>query len=365
MPFDVRDFPGALPEDRATSQRNRRLVATWLFVVAGMILVMIVLGGVTRLTGSGLSIMEWAPVSGILPPLNQAEWEQLFRLYQQIPQYTLLHAGFGLEGFRHIFWLEWTHRLWGRLIGVVFLAPLIWFWATSRIERRLRPWLLLLFLLGGLQGAVGWFMVASGFFPDATAASPYRLVVHLALALGLYTAIVWTGLTVLRPTPAQRPQTVALRRLALACCTLMALTIVAGGFVAGTRAGYDYNSFPLMDGQVVPDGYARLTPFLRNLTENIAAVQFDHRLLATLTALATACTVVVGFAAPAPLHVRLPLAALGLTTAVQYGLGVATLLLVVPKGLAAAHQANAVLVLTAVLVLLHALRRPVPIVAEA
>jgi cytochrome c oxidase assembly protein subunit 15 len=364
MPFDVRDFAGALPEDRATSRRNRRLVAAWLFVVAAMILVMVVLGGVTRLTGSGLSIMEWAPVSGILPPMTHAEWEKLFLLYQQIPQYALLHEGFGLDGFRHIFWLEWTHRLWGRLIGVVFLGPLVWFWATGRIERRLRPWLLLLFLLGGLQGAVGWFMVASGFFPDATAVSPYRLVVHLALALCLYAAIVWTGLTVLRPARLHLPKTLLLRRLALACCTLVALTIVAGGFVAGTHAGYEYNSFPLMDGHVVPDGYARLTPFLRNLTENIAAVQFDHRVLATLTALVATGTVALGFVAPAPLDVRLALAALGLTTAVQYGLGVATLLLVVPIGLATAHQANAVLVLTAALVLLHALRRPIPVVTK-
>lgn len=365
MPFDVRDFPGALPEDRATSQRNRRLVATWLFIVAGMILVMIVLGGITRLTGSGLSIMEWAPVSGILPPLNHAEWEQLFRLYQQVPQYTLLHEGFGLDGFRHIFWLEWTHRLWGRLIGAGFLGPLVWFWATGRIERRLRSWLLLLFIVGGLQGAVGWFMVASGFFPDATAVSPYRLVVHLGLALCLYAAIVWTGLTVLRPAQVQRPQIGWLRGLALACCTLVALTIVAGGFVAGTHAGYDYNSFPLMDGRLVPDGYARMTPFVRNLTENIAAVQFDHRLLATLTALVTAGTVAVGFAARTQVAVRLPLAALGLTVAVQYGLGIGTLLLVVPTGLAAAHQANAVLVLTAALVLLHALRRPRTVAAAA
>lgn len=365
MPFDVRDFPGAPPEDRAASRRNRRLVATWLFIVAGMILVMIVLGGVTRLTGSGLSIMEWAPIRGILPPLNQAEWQQLFALYQQIPQYTLLHEGFGLEGFRHIFWLEWTHRLWGRLIGAAFLGPLVWFWATGRIEHRLRSWLLLLFVLGGLQGAVGWFMVASGFFPDATAVSPYRLVVHLTLALCLYAAIVWTGLTVLRPARMHRPQTFRLRALAFAGFVLVALTIVAGGFVAGSHAGYDYNTFPMMDGQIVPDGYARLTPFLRNLTENIAAVQFDHRLLATLTALVTACAVVAGFTRPAPLDVRLALAALGLTAIVQYGLGIATLLLVVPTGLATAHQANAVLVLTAAIVLLHALRRPRAVMVEA
>jgi heme a synthase len=365
MPFDVRDFPGAPPEERAASRRNRRLVAGWLFVVAGMILVMVVLGGVTRLTGSGLSIMEWAPVSGILPPLNHADWEQLFHLYQQIPQYALLHEGMGLDGFRHIFWLEWTHRFWGRLIGVVFLGPLIWFWITGRIERRLRPWLLSLFVLGGLQGAVGWFMVASGFFPDTTSVSPYRLVIHLALALCLYAAIVWTGLTVLRPTRMRRPHILPLRCLAIACCFVVAFTIVAGGFVAGTHAGLDYNTFPLMDGQLVPDGYARLSPFLRNLTENIAAVQFDHRVLATLTALLTSCTVVIGFATPTQLDVRLALGALGLTTAVQYGLGIATLLLVVPTGLAAAHQANAVLVLSAALALMHALRRPLPVAAAA
>jgi cytochrome c oxidase assembly protein subunit 15 len=365
MPFDVRDFPGAPPEDRAGSRRNRRLVACWLFMVAGMILVMVVLGGVTRLSGSGLSIMEWAPIAGILPPLNHADWETLFHLYQQIPHYRLLHQGFGLDGFRHIFWLEWTHRLWGRLIGMAFLLPLIWFWATGRLERRLRPWLLLLFVLGGLQGAIGWFMVASGFFPDSTAVSPYRLVIHLSLALCLYGAIVWTGLTVLRPTPVPRPNTRRLRHLAIACCALVAVTIVAGGFVAGTHAGFDYNTFPLMDGHLVPDGYARLTPFLRNLTENIPAVQFDHRLLATLTALVAAGTVVLGFLTAVPLAVRLPLAALGLTVAVQYGLGVATLLEVVPVGLAAAHQANAVLLLTAALTLVHALRRPAAAAAEA
>jgi len=166
MPFDERDFPDAPPDGRATSRRNRRLVAAWLFIVAGMILVMVVLGGVTRLTGSGLSIMEWEPFRGVLPPLNHAQWEQLFALYKQIPQYALVNQGFGLDGFKHIFWLEWTHRLWGRLIGLAFLGPLIWFWATGRLMRELRPRLVLLFCLGGLQGAIGWFMVASGFFPD-------------------------------------------------------------------------------------------------------------------------------------------------------------------------------------------------------
>src|SRR3984885_13868018 len=226
MPFDVRDFPGAPPEDRAAGRGNRRRVAAWLFVVAFMILVMIVLGGVTRLTGSGLSIMEWAPFAGTLPPMNDADWQRLYQLYQQVPQYALVNQGFGLAGFKQIFWLEWTHRLWGRLIGFAFLVPLIWFWATGRIERRLRARLLLLFVLGGLQGAVGWFMVASGFQPDTTAVSPYRLVIHLALALALYVALVWVGLTVLRPRPQATAGTAVLRRLVMATVVIVALTVV-------------------------------------------------------------------------------------------------------------------------------------------
>src|SRR5579885_675155 len=154
MPFDDRTFP----LDSGNTRHNRRQVALWLFAVCFMIGVMVALGGVTRLTGSGLSIMEWAPFSGALPPMSQADWEKLFALYKQIPQYALLHDGMTLDGFKQIFWLEWVHRLWGRLIGVVFLVPLIWFSVTGRIERRLRPRLVLIFVLGGLQGAVGWFM---------------------------------------------------------------------------------------------------------------------------------------------------------------------------------------------------------------
>jgi heme a synthase len=358
MPFDVRDFPGAPPEDRAASQRNRLLVAIWLFGVAGMVLVMIVLGGVTRLTGSGLSIMEWAPFRGALPPMSNAEWQRLFELYQQIPQYTLLNEGIGLAGFKQIFWLEWTHRLWGRLIGAAFLGPLVWLWVTGRVERRLRPRLVLLFVLGGLQGAVGWFMVASGFLPDTTAVSAYRLVVHLALALVLYAALLWTGLMVLRPRPSAITTSRILHRLAAVSCVVVIMTMLAGGFVAGTHAGLTYNTFPLMDGQLVPPGYAQVEPIWRNLTENIAAVQFDHRLLATLTLLTAACTVGIGFATRPVGAPRRALLAFGGATLVQYLLGVATLLLVVPVWLAAMHQAVAALLLTAAIVLLHGTRSP-------
>lgn len=357
MPFDVRDFPGAPPEERAAGQRNRRLVAIWLFTVAFMVIVMIVLGGLTRLTGSGLSIMEWAPFAGTLPPTSSSEWQRLYQLYQQIPQFALVNDDFGLAGFQRIFWLEWTHRLWGRLIGLAFIAPLIWFWATGRIERRLRPWLALLFVLGGLQGAVGWFMVASGFEPDATAVSPDRLELHLAFALCLYVAILWTGLTVLRPMPPRQSAAPWLRWLSWVCCGCIALTMLAGGFVAGIHAGFDYNTFPLMDGRFVPRDYGRLEPFARNLTENIAAVQFNHRLLATLTVIATAAAIVVGFASHPPRAVRFALLALLGTVLAQYLLGVATLLLVVPVALASIHQTMAAILLTAAIVLLHSSRQ--------
>ena len=356
MSIDVRASPSAPLDQQGVSSRNRRALAVWLFAVAGMIAVMIVLGGATRATGSGLSIMEWAPLSGTFPPGSESEWRRLFNLYQAIPQYALVNQGFGLDGFKHIFWLEWVHRLWGRLIGIVFAVPLAWFWATGRIEPWLLRRLLLLLALGGLQGADGWFMVASGFLPDSTAVSPYRLVVHLALALLLYGAILWTGLSVLRPVPQPLPRClIPLRVLVWACCVLVALTILAGGFVAGTHAGLDYNTFPLMAGRLVPEGYARLSPLLRNLTDNIAAVQFDHRLLATLTALAVAAAFAMGLAARPPRAVRLGLIALALALAAQYALGVATLLSAVAVPLAIAHQTGAILVLTVVLVLLHAL----------
>ena len=358
MPFDVSDFPGAPAEERAASRRNRLAVACWLFGVAAMILVMVVLGGITRLTGSGLSIMEWAPLAGALPPLNEADWQRLYHLYQQIPQYALVNADFGLDGFKQIFWIEWIHRLWGRLIGVAFLVPLIWFWARGRLERRLRPWLALLFVLGGLQGLVGWIMVASGFEADATSVSPYRLVIHLVLALALYGAIFLAGLSALRLPPQRARPVASLRPLAWTCLVLTCATIIAGGMVAGTHAGFAYNTFPLMEGRLVPADYARLEPFLRNLTDNIAAVQFDHRLLATLTALAATSAVVVGLARRQSGYQRMALLALAATVIVQYCLGVATLLLVVPVALAVAHQANAVLLLTSTLLLLDATRLP-------
>ena len=337
MPFDTRELP-------ATRSANRDL-AIWLFAICFMILVMVVLGGVTRLTGSGLSIMEWAPVSGVLPPLSHADWEHLFALYKQIPQYQILHPGMGLRGFQGLFWMEWIHRLWGRLLGVAFVVPLVWFWLRGRLPRSLRPRLILFFILGGLQGAVGWFMVSSGFFPDSTAVAPLRLAVHLALALVLYAAIFWTALSLhsrgrVISAPLLRPALTLL-------LGLLSITIVAGSIVAGTHAGFLDNTFPLMEGRLVPPGYA-----VHNLLTNLAAVQFNHRALATLTAL-TGAVIVARFWRGSDGRANRAILALGFFLLLQYLLGVATLLLVVPTELAALHQANAVLLLSAALLCLH------------
>lgn len=355
MPFDLDNRFSRTETPR--QRQDRRLVAGWLFAICAMLVVMVGLGGATRLTGSGLSIMEWAPLSGVLPPWSDAEWRRLFALYQQIPQYALVNSGFGLGGFKHIFWLEWTHRLWGRLIGLVFAVPLVVFWARGLIRRGLWLRLLAFFVIGGLQGAVGWFMVASGFEADSTAVSAYRLVMHLLLALALYAAILWTALSVLRPGGPRVASSRAFRRLITLACCLVGVTILAGGFVAGLHAGLIYNTFPLMGDSLAPPEYASMHPFIRNLTENLAAVQFDHRLLATATALVVLATVAVGLAAPLPRRVRLAVAAMGAVVVAQYGLGVATLLSAVPPALATAHQVTAVLLLTAGLVALHLDRR--------
>lgn len=351
MPFDPHP-------PRSARQDDRRPIAWWLLGVAGLIWAMVALGGATRLTGSGLSIMEWAPLSGTLPPLSEAEWQRLYDLYRTIPQYELVNRGFGIEGFKRIFWLEWAHRLWGRLIGLAFLLPLVWFWVRGRIPAGLKPRLLLLFVLGGLQGAVGWFMVASGFEADRTAVSPYRLVLHLGLALVLYGMVLWTALGLLRPERTGPRRPAGLRRLVHATAGLLVLAMLAGGFVAGLRAGLTYNTFPLMDGRLVPEGYAQLSPFWRNLTANIAAVQFNHRLLATLAGLAALAAAAWGARALPAGPARAALLALGAVVALQYALGVATLLMVVPVWLGTLHQTAAVGVLTAALVALHMLRPP-------
>jgi len=359
MPFDDRTFPSL---EAASLRRSRHRVAAWLFLMAFMIWGMVVLGGATRLSGSGLSIMEWAPLSGALPPLTHAAWLHYFDLYRAIPQYALLHPGMDLVGFQKIFWLEWTHRNWGRLMGVAFIVPLVCFAVTGAIRGGMILRLAGLFALGGLQGAVGWFMVASGFEPDSTAVSPYRLVIHLALALALFSGVLWTALSTLSPVPDSIAGGGVLRRMAVASIGLIALTILAGGFTAGLHAGLTYNTFPLMDGRLVPAGYMQpgLHPLLRNLTENVTAVQFDHRLLASLTVLLVLATVAIGLRQSwrdrLPMAAKLSLAGMAAASCAQYLLGIATLLSVVALPVAVTHQACAVMLLASALAVTHSLR---------
>ncbi|MEO3427295.1 COX15/CtaA family protein [Pelagibius sp. CAU 1746] len=340
-----------------TDSSPRLAVGIWLLGCAAMVLAMAVIGAITRLTESGLSIMEWAPLTGALPPLSQAEWERVFALYRQIPEYQQVNAGMSLAEFKTIFWWEYIHRLWGRLIGVVFALPLAWFWWRGRIDRALGKQLLIALALGAAQGGLGWFMVASG-FADRTDVSQYRLTAHLALALVIYGYLFWLALGVLWPRPERShdPAVATLRRALLALIALVALTIASGGFVAGLNAGLSYNTFPLMDGELIPLGYGDLSPWIANLFENIAAVQFNHRLLAVTTvalALALWFWSLSRDIAPAA---HGGFAALAILALIQLALGIITLLLVVPVALGALHQAGAILVLTATLWTFYHLR---------
>ena len=345
--------------NRIASRRGERAIAHWLLCCCGMIFLMVLLGGITRLTQSGLSITDWQPVVGIVPPLSHAAWVAEFDRYRLIPQYDALNRGMSLAEFKYIFMWEYVHRLWGRLIGVVYFVPLVWFIARRQVPRGLVWPLAGIFALGGAQGLLGWYMVESGLV-HRIEVSQYRLVAHLALALAIYAATLWIALGVLQMPSADGGEepTSLWRRLAEALLVLVALTICAGGFTAGLRAGVVYNTFPLMDGHFVPAGYAHLHPFWRNWFEDIAAVQFDHRLLAETTVGSVVLLWFAGRRAGLPRPARRAQHALLAAVLLQFALGVSTLLLVVPIPLAVAHQAGAVLLLTAAVVFRHMVRRP-------
>lgn len=321
--------------------RNRRQVATWLLACCGMVVVMVILGGLTRLTGSGLSMVEWQPFT-LLPPLSEAQWQETFAKYRASPEFMLVNSHMSLADFKGIFWLEYIHRLWGRLIGVVFLLPFLWFLARGMIEKRLAPRLAAIFVLGGLQGAVGWFMVQSGLV-DRPEVSHYRLAAHLVLALLILAMMLWLALDLLVPPQGRRSDAPAGPRHALGgLLALSSVTILWGAFVAGLDAGRIYNTFPLMNGDLLPpEAFAR-APWWINLFETIAAVQFTHRLLALSLVAAVIAVWALTPREGMPRGLRLVLDLLPFAALAQAGLGIATLLMVVPVGLAAAHQAGAV-----------------------
>ncbi|WP_051609228.1 COX15/CtaA family protein [Fodinicurvata fenggangensis] len=341
-----------------TDPGRPRAVIAWLLACAFMVFAMAVIGAITRLTESGLSIMEWAPLSGTLPPLSDAEWQRLFALYKTIPQYQQINAGMSLAEFKTIFWWEYIHRLWGRSIGLVFALPLAWFWWRGRLPAWLKPHLLTLLGLGALQGVMGWYMVASG-FADRVSVSQYRLTLHLGLAIFIYGYMLWLIFRLAWPDAGEESAEGPLHRLRrglLGLLLLLSVTLVSGAFVAGLNAGLTYNSFPLMDGRLVPSGYGQLSPWILNSFENIAAVQFNHRLLASLTLLATLGIYFWALRLPLTAAGQWALSLVALAAVGQFTLGVVTLLAVVPVSLGAAHQAGALLLLTAVLHALYRLR---------
>ncbi len=335
---------------------STRQIALWLLICCALIFAMVVLGGVTRLTRSGLSMVQWDPIMGVIPPLGQAQWEETFAKYQQFPEYQKINRGMSLEQFKSIFWVEYAHRLLGRSIGLAFLLPFLYFLLRRLLPRTLIPKLVTMFVLGGLQGLLGWLMVKSGLV-DQPHVSPYRLSAHLAMAVLIYGYILWVALGLLfasakNDMPANRP----VRRLGLAVTVAVCVMIVSGGFVAGTKAGFAFNTFPLMNGQLIPEGVLAIKPVWSNFFENIATVQLGHRLIAYLL-----CILIPFYwyriqQADVNTRTRAVAHALLAALALQITLGVATLLLVVPVALAAAHQAGALLVFTAALFMNHELR---------
>jgi heme a synthase len=344
----------AIPRSRPERDRSSdiRPAALWLTIWAALVFAIVLVGGATRLTESGLSITEWKPVTGVVPPHTPAQWAAEFEKYQRIPQYQRLNAGMSLEAFKAIYLWEFWHRIVARLAGVAFALPFAWFAARRRLPpfavRRLGVLLALL----AVQGAMGWWMVSSG-LSVRTEVSQYRLAAHLTLAFVLLAVTVWT-IADLRGGRRLARTSRGLRGHAIPCLVaIVGLTSASGALVAGLRAGRVFNTFPLMAGRVVPPGYGQLSPWWRNLFENHAAVQFDHRVLAMLTFAAVVATwAAFRRSAAPPLARRLDLA-LG-AALLQVSLGVATLLLAVPVALGVAHQGGAALLLVTVVLAWHA-----------
>ena len=342
-------------------QHGERQIATWLIVCCFMVFLMIVVGGVTRLTHSGLSIVEWQPIVGTVPPITDQQWEETFDKYKLTPEYQKVNVGMTIAEFKGIFWWEYFHRLLGRLIGLVFFIPYLVFMMRRQVYGPPVWKLLGILVLGGLQGGVGWLMVKSGLVDDPRV-SHYRLTAHLGLAFIIFAAMFWVALDLLCPRTAKamNPRLHGPARAAAGLAALVFVTVLSGGLVAGIRAGFAYNTFPLMNGHIVPPEIFMIEPWHLNFFNNMATVQFDHRLLAWLLALLVPWfwwkTWRVELNPHANPNARLAAHFLLGTLAMQIALGISTLLLVIPIPLAAAHQAGAVLVFAAALFAAHSLR---------
>lgn len=331
---------------------SRKAVGLWLLIVAVVILAMVTIGGLTRITGSGLSITQWNPIMGAIPPLSDAAWADAFARYRQIPQYLHEHQGMSMDGFKAIFWWEWTHRFLGRVLGVVFLLPFLWFAWTGAIRRAEWPRMVVLFALGGLQGFVGWWMVESG-LEVRDSVSQYRLAIHLGFALILLGAILWTALDYLRPAERRAAR---IPWLSLIFVVVVYKQMLLGALVAGLHAGLIYNTWPLMDGRIFPEGAFFYAPWWINFFQNPGLAQFDHRIgayiVAGLAVWIFACGIrLTGYA-------RKSAKLVAAITTFQIALGITLLLLVVPEPLAALHQVTAACLFCAAIWHLYETRYP-------
>ncbi len=331
------DFAGVNP--------RLRPVAIWLFFMAALVALMVIVGGATRLTDSGLSIVEWRPVTGAIPPLSEAHWLAEFEKYKTIPEYEQVNWGMSLDQFKAIYWWEWGHRFLGRLIGFAFLIPMVFFAMTRRIDRKLALKLAGLFVLGGAQGALGWWMVSSG-LTERIDVSQYRLAAHLALAVALFGAMVWIALDLVSTPRAKR---LALWPFALMLTAGVYLQMILGAFVAGLRAGKTFNTWPLMDGDFFPRGYFSGAPGFNDLFETAAAAQFNHRLGAYLLIAAAIAFLI----AARKTDIRRRAHSLAGAVVLQAALGIATVLAATPIALGLAHQAGALIVFAAALFAAH------------
>ncbi|MDQ5904802.1 MAG: heme a synthase [Pseudomonadota bacterium] len=339
----------------------RRQIAAWLFACSAMVFAILVVGGVTRLTHSGLSIVEWQPIVGVIPPLNQVEWEETFDKYKKTPEYQQVNHQMSLDEFKGIFYWEYWHRVLGRLIGVAFFVPFLYFWLRKKIEPGLTPKLLGIFLLGGLQGGMGWYMVKSGLVDDPRV-SQYRLTAHLSIAFLIFISMMWValGLVAERARSSADAALRKMQRVGFWLCILVGYMVVTGGFVAGIRAGKAYNTFPLMNGHIVPPEIFMIDPWYLNFFNNMATTQFNHRLGAWLLAFIVPWFWYRLRATPVSVRARNVATLLLLVLAAQITLGIATLLMAVPVPLGAAHQGGAMVVFCILLWLNHEIRVAAP-----
>ncbi|PON47228.1 COX15/CtaA family [Parasponia andersonii] len=349
--------------------RAQKMVGIWLFGSAAWVFSMVVLGGVTRLTRSGLSMTDWKFTGG-LPPLSDEEWLLEFEKYKQSPEYKRVNRGMSIEDFKFIYWMEYAHRMWGRALGIMFALPFSYFLRKGYITLRLGLKLSSLFALGAGQGLIGWWMVKSGLEePPSEYAqprvSPYRLAAHLTSAFVIYCGLLWTGLSVVMPEPPAGSKAwvqgaAKVKRLALPVSLLVGITAVSGAFVAGNDAGRAYNTFPKMGDTWIPEDIFEMKPLIRNFFENTSTVQLDHRILATSTLISIGSLwwltrkVAIHPAVRALIGNTLGMAALQVT------LGISTLLSYVPVSLGSAHQAGALTLMTLMILLNHTVRRPSP-----